>query len=79
MFWKYINEKLKSTVVISPLRLDNDITITDEDKANTLNKVYASVFIREILDNVPKVEPSSNSNDVRHVHHCQGSKGTIKS
>ena len=58
MFWKYVNEKLKSKVGISPLQIDNDIAITDEDKANTLNKFFASVFTRENLDNAPKVEPS---------------------
>ena len=58
LFLKYVNEKLKSKVGITPLRIDIDITITDEDKANTLNKCFASVFTRENLDNAPKVEPS---------------------
>ena len=39
MFWKYVNEKLKSKVGIDPLRIKNDIAITDEDKANTLNSL----------------------------------------
>ena len=34
-FWKYINEKLKSKVGISQLQIDNDIAITNENKANT--------------------------------------------
>ena len=78
MFWKYVNEKLKFTVGISPLWIYNDIAITDEDKANTLNKFFASVFIRfQNLDNVPKVEPSSKSNGVT-LADGRSSKGTIK-
>ena len=55
MFWKYVNKKLKSKVGISPVQIDNDIAITDEDKAYKLNEFFAIVFTRENLDNVPKV------------------------
>ena len=68
--WKYVNEKLKYKVGTSPLWIDNDIAITDEDKANTLNKFFASVFTWKNLDNVPKVEPSSTSNDVTIADMC---------
>ena len=40
----------------SPLWIDIDIAVTDEDKANTLSKFLASVFTWENLDNVPKVK-----------------------
>ena len=44
MFWKYVNYKLKPHVGICPIYMDNAIAITDEDKGNTLNKFFASVF-----------------------------------
>ena len=49
MFSKYVNEKLKCNVGTSPLWIDNDIAITDEDNGNTLNKFFASVLTRKIL------------------------------
>ena len=72
MFWKYVNEKLKSEFDISPLQIDTDIVITDEDKDNTVNKFFVSVYTGENLDNVPKFEPSSMSNSVTlaDMHHC---------
>ena len=54
MFWKYVNEKLKSKVGLSPLQIGNDIAITNEDKANTLNKFFASVFTWKNLHNLDK-------------------------
>ena len=64
MFWKYVNGKLKSKFGTCPQQIDNDIAITDESKAYTLNTFFVTVFILKNLDNVPKVELISKSNGV---------------
>ena len=70
VFQKYVNEKLKLKVGINPLWIDNDIAITDEDKANKLHMFFASFFKRKHLDNVPKFEPSSMSNSIILADMC---------
>ena len=65
-----MNDKLNSKVGIKPLRFDNDIAIIDVDKANTLDKFFASVLTWKSLDNVPNVEPISKSNDVTLADMC---------
>ena len=48
---------------ISPLLTDSGhLAVTNEEKANTLNAFFASVFTREnIDDNVPFLQEGSNS------------------
>ena len=65
MFWKYVNEKLKSNVGISSLKKENGVTAnSDEEKANTLNTFFASVFTIENKNDLPKANPCSKSNGV---------------
>jgi hypothetical protein len=44
-FWKYVNSKLKTrTGVGNLLKPDGTLTNTDEEKVNTLNDYFTSVF-----------------------------------
>jgi len=46
-FWKYVNSKLKTrTGVGNLLKPDGTLTNTDEEKVNTLNDYFTSVFTR---------------------------------
>ena len=62
-FWKYVQEKLKTQTGIGTLKKENgDIVTTDDDKANTLNKFFSSVFTREDTTNLPNLNKASRSN-----------------
>ena len=64
-FWKYVNDKLKVNTGISPLeRGDGTKATSDEDKANILNKYFASVFTNENTNNTPKSTPNELSNGI---------------
>ena len=55
-FWKFVNNKLKKKDKLGPLiGPDQEVIDTDEEKANLLNKFFASVFTyeNEILPNKP--------------------------
>ena len=61
-FWKYVQEKLKTQTGIGTLKKGNgDMVTTDDDKANTLNDFFSSVFTREDTRNLPSLEKSSKS------------------
>ena len=56
-FWKYVRTKTKAKTGLSPLRKRNgDIALTDNEKADTLNEYFTSVFTKENLDNLPPVK-----------------------
>ena len=62
-FWRYVQKKVKTMSGISPLLTDSGhLAVTNEEKANTLNAFFASVFTREnIDDNVPFLQEGGNS------------------
>ena len=54
MFWKYVRSKTKVKTGINDLeREDGSFARRDEDKADVLNKFFASVFTREDTSNIP--------------------------
>lgn len=58
-FWKHIRRKLKTKPGVAPL-LENErdvesIRYSDEEKANILQKQFASVFIREPAGEIPRL------------------------
>lgn len=56
-FWRYVNSKTKVRCGVDDLtREDGSIASSDEDKANELNKFFASVFTVEDMGNMPNVE-----------------------
>ena len=64
-FWKYVQAKTKSNVGISPLMTDNGkLATNDEDKANTLNNFFASVFTKENISNIPTTTTEDKCNSI---------------
>ena len=64
LFWKYAKSRLKSKSLVPSLTKPNGIkAIESEDKAETLNNFFASVFTTEDLLNIPDL-PSRNVDDV---------------
>ena len=62
IFWKYIQERLKIRTGISTLKkADGTLASEDHEKAEVLNKYFASVFTRENVNNVPNLENCSFS------------------
>ena len=54
-FWKYVRSKTKVKTGINDLeREDGSFARRDEDKADVLNKFFASVFTREDTSNMPE-------------------------
>ena len=61
-FWKYVQSRNKSETGVSTLKSENGDLVTDDaDKAETLNKFFASVFTRENFENIPLLEENSKS------------------
>ena len=64
-FWKYVQARTKSDAGICTLnREDGSKAATDQDKAETLNKFFASVFTREDVSSVPPLEEGSRSQGI---------------
>ena len=67
-FWHYVNSKLKTKVSVGSLHLDNgNVAVTDQDKADTLNIYFSSVFTKENLTSIPvmnDVYPTSPIADI---------------
>ena len=58
MLHSYIKKKLKSTSYLPPLINSNgSMTIDSQDKANTLNSLFASIFLDDDSSNPPKLPP----------------------
>jgi len=48
-FWYYVNSKLKTRPSVESLKLaDGGEAATDQEKANTLNSYFSSVFTNEL-------------------------------
>ena len=59
-FWKYIRSKTKVNTGLGDLTNDEGVTITvNREKANLLNKFFASVFNKEDLNHIPKADKMS--------------------
>jgi hypothetical protein len=53
-FWKYVQERTKSNTGVSALKTENGgYAVTDEEKAETLNNFFSSVFTHEDKTSVP--------------------------
>ena len=55
-FWKYAKSRIKNKQSIPTLeKPDGSNAITPEDKANSLNQFFCSVFTRERLNDIPEL------------------------
>ena len=69
-FWKYVNDKCKSNVGISSLKdKDGNLITNDRERAEILNEFFTSVFLKEDLTNLPKIDEAefSNGNKIKEV------------
>ena len=54
MFYKYVNSKIKpQETVTNLLKKNNEYTANDQEKADTLNEFFSSVFVKETDDEIP--------------------------
>ena len=64
-FWKYVNSNSKNTSGISSLQDGmGQLSVTDKEKANTLNTFFSSVFTQENLNNLPHTETGDASDGI---------------
>jgi hypothetical protein len=66
-FHKYVNSKTKVRSGISELETNEGLSISDNEKADTLNKVFTSVFTKENLSNIPACESHPVLNYLNHI------------
>lgn len=64
LFWKYVQERAKSNAGISALKTGNGFAVSDDEKAETLNKFFSSVFTLEDTSNIPDLTECQFSNGV---------------
>ena len=55
-FHKYVNSKTKVRTGIGELQVDDVTSISDEEKASTLNKYFSSVYTKEDTTRIPTCE-----------------------
>ena len=56
-FWSYVKHSKSENLGIPPLKTVDGLSITDKDKAETLNSYFFSVFTREQMP-LPEIGPS---------------------
>ena len=56
-FWSYVKHSKSENLGIPPLKTVDALSITDKDKAETLNSCFFSVFTREQTP-LPEIGPS---------------------
>ena len=69
-FWKYVNSKLKAMARIPPLNNPEGMfTVSDKEKAESLNSFFSSIFVDEDLANMPEIRYifTGDSLDTLHV------------
>ncbi len=67
-FWGYANSKLKTRSKITQLRKkDGKMTENDQEKAETLNEFFSSVFTDENTSNIPNMEDKSNGHSISEI------------
>ena len=66
-FHKYVNSKTKVRSGISELETNEGLAISDNEKADTLNQFFTSVFTKEDLSNIPDCEPHIVTNYLEHI------------
>ena len=65
LFWKYVQSKVKSASGISQLKSETGhLSVTNAEKANTLNEFFSSVFIPENLIDLPVTELGDKSKGI---------------
>ena len=63
LFWKYANSRLKTKQTIPTLLKPNgNESVNDEDKANTLNEYFGSIFTKEDITQLPPITSKRNDN-----------------
>jgi len=64
-FWRYVQEQTKSNTGISALKTgDGEYAVSDQDKAETLNNFFSSVFTDEDTSNIPDLSDCSLSDGI---------------
>ena len=65
MFWRYVQCKVKNIGGISPLQGElGHLSVTNIDKANTLNSYFSTVFVQENVNTLPKTELGDKSKGI---------------
>ena len=65
IFWKYVHEQTKNKQGIGTLiDKEGNISVTETEKADTLNKFFASVYTKENSSDIPNLEESSRSKGI---------------
>ena len=67
-FFKYIRSKTSTRSGIGDLVSEGNTAVTDEDKAEVLNKFFASVFTREDNVSLPKFEDREYKSPLKSMH-----------
>ena len=66
-FWKYIQQKTKVKTGINDLVVDGKSVVQDQDKAEVLNKFFASVFTVESKGNIPKLNKVQGAGELNDL------------
>ena len=65
MFWRYVQCKVKKIGGISSFQGElGHLSVTNIDKANTLNSYLSTVFIQENVNTLPKTELGDKSHGI---------------
>ena len=57
-FWSFLNSVKGSRTLIPPLKHEDYLVTDDSVKANTFNQYFHSVFIKEVLSDLPSLHGS---------------------
>ena len=65
-FWQYVNQRCKTNVGISSLKdKEGNLKTTDKERADILNEFFTSVFLKENMNDLPKIEEGSFSKGIK--------------